>query len=218
MTATALTNATTPQLRREPSVICHFATQLAQTQAVAASGGETGVVFLGDSITQGWAWVGDTWGSTWVPRKSLNFGIGGDQTGHLLFRLQNGLLDGLKPQAVVQLIGVNNCWSQPADDEVAAGIDACLAAVRTVQPTVRLLTLGVLPLDQGCAHLDPLVRRINARLPASAQRHGSDFRDVGDVLRSSNGAVLPGITTDGCHLHPAGYAKLCAEVLAWYGK
>ena len=209
------TSIIAPALRREPSNICQFATQLAQTQAIVASGGETGIIFLGDSITQGWSWIGDTWARTWAPRKSLNYGIGGDQTGHLLLRLQSGLLDGLQPSAVVQLIGVNNCWGRPDPLEVVGGIDACLAAIRVVQPRVRVLSVGILPCDQGCAYVDPIVRSINDQLPAIAARHQADFRDVGQIFRETDSSVKAGITTDGCHLSPAGYQLLSAGILAW---
>jgi len=210
-------NSTTPQLRKEPSNICQFATQLAQVQAIAAHGGEVGVAFIGDSITQGWTWSGPSWGREWAPRRCLNLGIGGDQTGHLLLRLQNGLLDGIAPQAVVQLIGVNNCWNQPAVEEVVAGVDICLKEVRRAQPTTRVLCLGILPLNQGCTYARPLAQAVNAQLAAVAHRHGCDFSDVAPRFLNSDGSVADGLLTDGCHLSGEGYERLTAGVLEWLG-
>src|SRR5690242_16347790 len=62
--------------------------------------GSIDLLFLGDSITQGWA-ENDVWKRHYAPRNAANFGIGGDRTQHLLWRIENGELDGLTPRAVV---------------------------------------------------------------------------------------------------------------------
>ncbi len=71
--------------------------------------GEAELVFLGDSITHGWESKGkEVWEKYWAPLKAANFGIGGDRTEHVLWRLQNGNYDGLKPKLTVLMIGTNN--------------------------------------------------------------------------------------------------------------
>ena len=66
---------------------------------VISKQGEAQLVFLGDSITHGWEGKGKAvWEKTWAPRKAANFGIGGDRTEHVLWRLENGNFDGLKPR------------------------------------------------------------------------------------------------------------------------
>ena len=75
--------------------------------------GEAQLVFLGDSITHGWDGKGKAvWEKTWAPLKAANFGIGGDRTEHVLWRLEHGNFDGLKPKEIVLMIGTNNTGHQ----------------------------------------------------------------------------------------------------------
>ena len=69
--------------------------------------GDVDVLFLGDSITQGWA-DNAVWKQRYVLRKPANFGIGGDTTQNVLWRIENGALVGIDPKVVVLLIGTNN--------------------------------------------------------------------------------------------------------------
>ncbi len=75
--------------------------------------GEAQLVFLGDSITHAWESKGKAvWEKYWAPLKAANFGISGDRTEHVLWRLQHGNFDGLKPKLVVLMIGTNNTGHQ----------------------------------------------------------------------------------------------------------
>ncbi len=75
--------------------------------------GEAPLVFLGDSITEGWSGKGEAvWEQYWAPLEAANFGIGGDRTEHILRRLANGNYDGLKPKLTVLMIGTNNTGHQ----------------------------------------------------------------------------------------------------------
>src|SRR5438552_5420269 len=74
-----------------------------------AKKGDIDVLFLGDSITQGWESKGkNVWSSRYAEKKAANFGIGGDKTQHVLWRIANGELDGVNPKVAVLLIGTNN--------------------------------------------------------------------------------------------------------------
>ena len=121
--------------------------------------GEAPLVFLGDSITQGWSGKGKTvWEEYWAPLKAANFGVGGDRTEHVLWRLQNGNYDGLKPKLTVLLIGTNNTGhegrpmpehggkvysSTPA--ETAAGVTAIVKLLQEKQPQMKILLLAIFP-------------------------------------------------------------------------
>src|SRR5215204_3349408 len=80
-----------------------------------AKKGGVDLLFLGDSITAGWAKNGnEVWEERYAKLNAANFGIGGDRTQHVLWRIQNGELDGaMKPKVIVLLIGTNNT---PTDD------------------------------------------------------------------------------------------------------
>src|SRR5579864_2352864 len=84
--------------------------------------GNIDLLFLGDSITQGWNGGGKAvWNRFYGLRNTANFGIGGDRTQHVLWRLENGEVDGIHPKLVVLMIGTNNLDSN-APDEIAAGV------------------------------------------------------------------------------------------------
>src|SRR5262249_30593632 len=75
----------------------------------STQGGAAGVVFLGDSLTSRWATAGKaTWDRLFAPLGAVNLGVGEDRVENVLWRVRNGALDGLHPQAVVLLIGTNN--------------------------------------------------------------------------------------------------------------
>ena len=84
---------------------------MVQHEGFVAEGQNGGidVLFMGDSITDGWRRSGkEIWDREYVPLNAANFGIGGDRTQHVLWRLRNGEADGYQPKAVVLMIGTNN--------------------------------------------------------------------------------------------------------------
>src|SRR5262249_46821599 len=103
-------------------------------------------LFLGDSITQGWEGAGkEAWKKNFEPLKAANFGIGGDQTGHVLWRLTEGKeLEGIEPKVAVLMIGTNNTGGHKAED-IAGGIEAIVAELRKQRPECNILLLGIFP-------------------------------------------------------------------------
>ena len=112
------------------------------------------LVWLGDSITQDWEQAGPepwrdfapAWRYYYGDRHALNLGFKGDTTSHLLWRMQNGELEGLRPKAAVVLIGANNMgrvhWTAP---QTIAGIEAVVNEARTRLPGTPIVLLSVLP-------------------------------------------------------------------------
>ena len=93
--------------------------------------GACDIAFIGDSITQGWEGNGrNVWTKYYGTRKCLNFGVGGDRTEHVLWRFENGQLDGVKPKAAVLMIGTNNSnknkdgTEQYSDADILEGVQA----------------------------------------------------------------------------------------------
>lgn len=174
-----------------------------------AAKGEARVVFLGDSITQGWGSEGSaSWDRSFGPLPSVNFGIGGDRTQQILWRLDNGTLDGLDPALFVLKIGVNNIWAlRHSAEEVAEGVSAVVAKLRALRPQANILHLGILPTgsDPDSPYL-PMVREINALLAPRADGSSVVFRDFGGPFLAPCGAVSLDLMPDGCHLSPEGYA------------
>ncbi|XP_050695796.1 platelet-activating factor acetylhydrolase IB subunit alpha2-like [Eriocheir sinensis] len=103
---------------------------------------EPDVVFVGDSIVANLQCT-DLWEKWFAPMHCLNFGIGGDQTQHVLWRLRNGELESIKPKAVVVLVGTNNHEHTAA--EVAGGITEICRTIREKQPQAYIVALTLLP-------------------------------------------------------------------------
>ena len=172
------------------------------------------VVFLGDSITQGWGSEGKAeWDARFAPLGAANLGIGGDRTQNILWRIAHGALDGLQPELVVLKIGVNNLWEEVfvcGPNRVADGVAACVAAIRARCPTAKVLALGILPTQAAPDHpLRAIVRAVNAR--SAAQTPTADgrvrFEDIGAAFLEVDGRISTDIMPDGCHLSPRGYAR-----------
>src|SRR5687767_7836906 len=95
-----------------------------------AKEGNVDVLFLGDSITEGWAGNGkELWKERYAKLNAANFGISGDRTQHVLWRLENGELDGIKPKVVMLMIGTNNIGSNPPE-QIAAGVKKIVEKLR----------------------------------------------------------------------------------------
>lgn len=106
--------------------------------------GPIGVLFMGDSITEGWRNHGKIWAEYFEKYQPANFGISGDRTQHVLWRIDNGELDGIAPKVVVLMIGTNNSGSDSAE-QIAAGVRAIVQRIQTKLPQTKVLLLGIFP-------------------------------------------------------------------------
>jgi lysophospholipase L1-like esterase len=177
--------------------------------ALAKAGG-VHVLFIGDSITEGWSGEGaDAWAKHFALLASANFGIGGDRTQQILWRLRNGTLDGIKPEVVVLLIGVNNLWSMShSAEEVAAGVFAVVAEIQQRLPNAKILLQGILPTGEAADHpLRAIIRDINSALEAKEFLGNVRYVDFGSLFLEPDGTILASTMPDFCHLSAAAYAK-----------
>lgn len=167
------------------------------------------VVFLGDSITQGWDGAGKAAWKTWADYKPANFGIGGDRTEHILWRLDHGNFDGLKPKLVVLMIGTNNTGHRKAEEpaaDTAAGVKAILDKLHTKLPDTKVLLLGIFP--RGEKSTDKLRvhnAAINDLLKPLADGKSITFMDIGSSFLQPDGTLSKDIMPDLLHLSPKGY-------------
>jgi lysophospholipase L1-like esterase len=111
---------------------------------IEQSKGAGDVIFLGDSITDGWEGQ-KAWEEHFGAFKPVNLGIGGDQTGHVLWRITEGHeIDQLKPKAAVIMIGTNNTGGHSAA-QIAGGVKAIVDELKRQKPDIKILVLGVFP-------------------------------------------------------------------------
>jgi len=110
-----------------------------------AKRGGVDLLFMGDSITDFWRNRGsNVWNQYYAPMHAANFGIGGDRTQHVLWRIENGELDGIHPKVCVLLIGTNNSKDDSPDD-IAAAIKKIIGDFHEKTPETKILLLGIFP-------------------------------------------------------------------------
>jgi lysophospholipase L1-like esterase len=171
--------------------------------------GGADVVFLGDSITQGWGGAGaKVWKARFEPLGSVNYGIGGDTTREVLYRLNDGVLDGIRPKAVVLMIGTNNfglAGDSPAD--VARGVGAVVATVRKKAPGAKVLLLGIFPRDKAAGTaFRKKIAEANDALSKLADGKTVVYRDIGKAFLAADGTLPADVMPDALHLSEKGYA------------
>lgn len=182
--------------------------KLAEIKAHRDAGRRVDLVFLGDSITQGWENEGKAaWAASFAKYNAVALGFGGDRTENLLWRLQHGELDGMRPKAIVMMIGTNNTGDRLEDPAfTVAGIQRNLDEIRHRQPQARVLLLALFPRGEKP---DDLMRRhnakINALLPTLADGRQVVFLDIGRALTKPDGTLSQDILPDWLHLSPQGY-------------
>lgn len=171
-----------------------------------AKEGKAELVFLGDSITAGWASKKEIWEKAFGAYKPANFGIGGDRTQHVLWRITNGELDVIKPKAVVLMIGTNNSGADSAEG-IAKGVTVIVNTIREKQPQAKILLLAVFPRGEkespnpGRAKL----KEVNATIAKLDDGKNVHFLDIGEKFLQPDGSITKEIMPDFLHLSAAGY-------------
>ena len=171
-----------------------------------AQKGDIDLLFVGDSITDWWARGGlEVWNANFAALNPANFGIAGDTTQGVLWRMQNGELEGFKARLIVHMLGTNNINRNPVD-EIVDGNRLILEEFRKRQPQAKVLLLGVFP--RGAAADNPFratIKEMNAKLAALADNKQVFFKDIGDKFLTSDGALPADVMPDGLHPNAKGY-------------
>lgn len=192
------------------------AQKLAQVASARAAGERIGLVFIGDSITQGWENEGRAvWARHFAPHHALNLGYGGDRTENVLWRLQHGELDGLAPKAVVLMIGTNNTGDRREDPRTtAAGVQRLLTEIQQRLPGTPIVLLAVFPRDpQPGTVLRKINDELNRRLATFADGPRVTFLDINHALMNPDGSLDPAVMPDWLHLSERGYAAWADALL-----
>lgn len=178
----------------------------------AAKGGWE-LLMIGDSITHGWEGSGkNIWAEYYADRKALNLGIGGDRTQHVLWRLDNGNIDGLNPKAAVIMIGTNNYKDNTAE-EIAEGITAIVQKLNAAFPEMNILILGIFPRFAEASH-EKRIMLAEASLLTSKLADGKriHYLDISDAFLTKEGVLTKEVMPDLLHPHEAGY-RMWAEAM-----
>ncbi|MBP8305267.1 MAG: hypothetical protein KBE04_14210 [Phycisphaerae bacterium] len=185
--------------------------------------GKIDVYFEGDSITRRWgatdypAFLAH-WKESFFGWNAANFGWGGDSTQNILWRLQNGELDGVHPKVIVLAAGTNNVGNRmrPGGDEarvadITRGIQAILDLMQAKAPEATIVLMGIFPRNDNMAVLST-INKINDNLSRFADGRRVRFLNINDKLADSEGRLLDGVSQDRLHLTLKGY-QIWADAL-----
>ena len=173
-----------------------------------AKKGEAQVVFLGDSITAGWGRQAAIFDKEFGQYKAANFGIGGDRTQHVLWRVENGEFEGIKPKAVVLMIGTNNSGAADnSPEQVAAGIKAIISAIHQRSPNTKVLLLAIFPRGATEANNPGRAKNkvVNALLAKFDDGQKVRYLDIGAKFLTADGTLEKSVMPDLLHLNAVSY-------------
>jgi lysophospholipase L1-like esterase len=174
------------------------------------------LLFIGDSITAGWFWGQghgglNVWPKYYAPRHAANFGIGGDRTEHVLWRIEHGELDGIKPKVVVLLIGTNN-KGRNTSSEIVEGIEAIVDEIQVKLPESKVLLLGIFPRGEKSDPFREQIKEINLQLAQLDNGKTVRFLDIGPKFLDPDGTLPKEIAPDLLHVNEKGY-QIWAEAM-----
>jgi len=183
----------------------------AEDITVAETGG-VDLLFVGDSITAGWNW--EIWQKNFAQYNPANFGIGGDHSGNLLWRLKYGHAEKLNPKTVVVLIGVNNFGHlNETPTQVFQGIKANVVLLRNIYPKAKILVNGVFPFEESATSPKRAqVKEVNALVAKLADNKHVFVKDYGALFLQADGTISKDIMGDFLHPTAAGY-QIWADAL-----
>ena len=186
--------------------------QFMKDKAEALKKGPIQLVFIGDSITDAWRGgeQNKIYKERWGKYNPLNLGISGDKTEHVLWRLENGELDGLAggTKLVVMMIGTNNLGNQPraTPEDTAKGIECLVQTIRQKLPEAKLLLLGVFPRGREASNpFRAQIKTVNDAISKLDDGKQVRYVDLGPAFLDGNGTLPADVMPDQLHPNAKGY-------------
>jgi len=185
-----------------------------ETFVAQAEQGGIDLLFVGDSITAGWQWDKgglNVWNKYYAPRHAAEFGIGYDRTQNVLWRMNHGELDGIKPKVVVLLIGTNNAGNEDngkprnATPEIIEGVTAIVQDLRVRLPESKVLLLAIFPRGQTNNPVRAQLKEVNAGIAKLDDGKMVKFLDLGTNFLEPDGTLSRDIFPDRLHPNAKGY-------------
>lgn len=183
------------------------------------------IVLIGDSITHHWAGLSSIGGndsteyfkSAFNGKRVLDLGFGWDRIQNMLWRVENGELEGLKPKTIVIMAGTNNMTGTKnarSNDarEIAEGVVNLVKNVRRKCPKAKIVLMGILPRSGKNDPMRATAKEANKYLKKFAEKKSFTFIDLSDKFIDESGERIGALYRDSVHLTPAGY-DIWAEAL-----
>jgi lysophospholipase L1-like esterase len=171
------------------------------------------VYFEGDSITRRWGATDypdflANWNQNFFGWNAADFGWGADTIQNILWRLDNGELEGVNPKIVVLLAGTNNVGNRaPAGGDegkvadITRGLQAILRVMQTKAPGATIVVTGIFPRNDNMAVM-PTIDKINANLAKLADGKRLRYLNVNEKLADRDGKLFDGMMNAADKLHP----------------
>ena len=169
--------------------------------------GDVDILMIGDSITHGWEGAGaEQWQKYYGDKKAINLGHGGDQTQHVLWRLENYDFSNVNPKAAVLLIGVNNTWGNDRDPKnIALGQRRIVEKLRALFPNMKIFVLRIFPCTNREGEQEQ-IDSINEFTPYYMRDLDNvEVLDIGKVFLNKEGVLTKEIMPDLLHPNGVGY-------------
>lgn len=182
--------------------------------------GKIDVYFVGNSITRRWGATDypanlANWNANFHGWNAADFGWGADRIEHMLWRIENGELDGVNPKVIVILAGTNNVGARPGDDakvaDITRGIKALIDLCRKKAPNATIILNGIFPRNDNIAVV-PEINRINENISRFADGRKIRYININDTLADADGRLHDGMTVDKLHPTVKGY-QIFADAL-----
>jgi beta-glucosidase len=181
--------------------------------------GPLDIIFLGDSITHAWEVEGEpAWQQYYGGQKAINLGYAGDRTEHLLWRIQNGEVDGLSPKLLVLLIGTNNAGHRlDTPEEIAVGVLIILKELRARLPNTKIILMAIFPRSRN--NQKPMRQRVNSAnhlIKQYADNKHIFWLDINHHFLCSEGILLESVMPDLLHPNATQYWLWAKEITSAY--
>jgi beta-glucosidase len=190
-----------------------------------AKKGDIDVLFMGDSITDWWRSTGRGSGTNGVisyggkavfekyfgSMKVANFGIAGDTTQGVLWRLQHGEGEGYKPKAIMLMIGTNNT-GRNSPPEITMGVADVVFELRKDFPEAKILLLAIFPRSGPGTRVRAQLDEINKTIATLHDNQHVFYQDIGSKFLADDGSIPRDIMSDGLHPTSKGY-EIWAEAV-----
>jgi lysophospholipase L1-like esterase len=179
-----------------------------------AQAGGIDLLFMGDSITDFWRSRGkNVWEKVYGSRHAANFGISGDRTQHVLWRIEHGELEGISPKVIVLMIGTNNSNTDSAD-QISEGVEKIVADMREKCPKSKILLLAIFPRGKPDAapKLMDTINAVNKRIAKLDDGKMITFLDINKAFLGEDGKLHADVMPDFLHPNEHGY-QLWADAM-----
>jgi lysophospholipase L1-like esterase len=182
--------------------------KLEEIRKLKEAGKNPQVIFIGDSITEGWEKAGlPVWKRYYEKYDALDLGFGGDHTENVLWRLQHGEIDGIAPKVAVLMIGTNNTGDRQDDPKTtAAGVKRIIEELRQRLPHTKILLLAIFPRDEKPTNFQRrLNERVNGLISDFADGRSVVFLNINATLTNPDGTLSKDVMPDLLHPNEKGY-------------